>query len=171
MYMLQTFNIFLPCNLRYSSPNIVRYESAESAVFSDGSMEQDLPMQQLSEMFNVNHFIVSQANPHAVMFASYSHLRSIWSNPISGFINSVMSFLKGRCRSWLAHTVELIGARRFAPQHATSRGIMAQFFVQEYEGRECDISLIPWLHHRRYGQGFVRMCLHDCSSANSFPLL
>lgn len=40
----------------------VRYESAESAVFSDGSMEQDLPMQQLSEMFNVNHFIISQAN-------------------------------------------------------------------------------------------------------------
>jgi TAG lipase/steryl ester hydrolase/phospholipase A2/LPA acyltransferase len=38
----------------------VRYESAEGGKFSDGSMEQDLPMQQLSEMFNVNHFIVSQ---------------------------------------------------------------------------------------------------------------
>ena len=37
----------------------VRYESAEWNC--DGSMEQDLPMQQLSEMFNVNHFIVRQA--------------------------------------------------------------------------------------------------------------
>ena len=33
-------------------------------------MEQDLPMQQLSEMFNVNHFTISQANPHAVTVAA-----------------------------------------------------------------------------------------------------
>jgi predicted acylesterase/phospholipase RssA len=30
----------------------------------DGSLESDLPMKQLKELFNVNHFIVSQANPH-----------------------------------------------------------------------------------------------------------
>eukprot|EP00529_Nitzschia_sp_RCC80_P000256 CAMPEP_0113446790 /NCGR_PEP_ID=MMETSP0014_2-20120614/3899_1 /TAXON_ID=2857 /ORGANISM="Nitzschia sp." /LENGTH=864 /DNA_ID=CAMNT_0000337915 /DNA_START=74 /DNA_END=2668 /DNA_ORIENTATION=+ /assembly_acc=CAM_ASM_000159 len=126
----------------------VRYESAESARFSDGSMEQDLPMQQLSEMFNINHFIISQANPHAVMFASYNHFRSIWSSPVIGFVNAVLTFLKDQCRSWLAHVVELVGARRLAPQMSTSRGIGAQFFVQEYEGRDCDISLIPWLHHR-----------------------
>ena len=30
------------------------------ASYSDGSVENDLPMQQLSELFNVNHFIVSQ---------------------------------------------------------------------------------------------------------------
>lgn len=126
----------------------VRYESAERAKFSDGSMEQDLPMQQLSEMFNVNHFIVSQANPHAVMFASYNQNRSIWINPVTGLINSVLTFLKDRCRSWLANVVELVGARRIAPLHATSRGMMAQFFTQEYEGRDCDISLIPWINHR-----------------------
>jgi hypothetical protein len=126
----------------------VRYESAESARFSDGSMEQDLPMQQLSEMFNVNHFIISQANPHAVMFASYSHFKSVWSNPLTGLVNAILTFLKGQCRSWLSHVVELVGARRFAPQHATSRGIGSQFFIQEYEGRDCDISLIPWIGHR-----------------------
>lgn len=32
----------------------------------DGSLEEDLPMQSLSEMFNVNHFLVSQTNPHIV---------------------------------------------------------------------------------------------------------
>jgi predicted acylesterase/phospholipase RssA len=32
----------------------------------DGSLENDLPFRQLSEMFNVNHFIVSQTNPHLV---------------------------------------------------------------------------------------------------------
>ena len=34
----------------------------------DGSVDNDLPMQRLSEMFNVNHFIVSQVNPHVVPF-------------------------------------------------------------------------------------------------------
>ena len=58
-----------------------RYESGGTQAFSDGSMEQDLPMQQLSEMFNVNHFIISQANPPVVMFASYNQKVSVWTNP------------------------------------------------------------------------------------------
>jgi hypothetical protein len=35
--------------------------------YSDGSVESDLPMKQLSELFNVNHFIVSQVclTPHS----------------------------------------------------------------------------------------------------------
>jgi predicted acylesterase/phospholipase RssA len=137
-----------------------RYESAESAKFSDGSMEQDLPMQQLSEMFNVNHFIVSQANPHAVMFASYNQRTSVWINPLTGMMNAVLTFLKDRVRSWIGHTVELLGARRIAPLHATSRTMMAQFFTQEYEGRACDISLIPWLSHRSAFSALMH-CLYN----------
>jgi hypothetical protein len=125
-----------------------RYETAETTHFSDGSMEQDLPMRQLSEMFNVNHFIISQANPHAALFASYYHVRSVWSSPIFGFFNGMLSFLKDRCRSWVVHFVNLVGAHRIAPIHATSRGIASQVLVQEYEGRDCDISLIPWISHR-----------------------
>jgi len=126
----------------------VRYECSEGARFRDGSIEQDLPMQQLSEMFNVNHFVISQANPHAVMFASYSHLESIWSTPLTGLVNSILIFLKDQCRTWLSHVVAMVGARRYAPQHATSRRLFSQFFTQEYEGRDCDVSLIPWLGHR-----------------------
>lgn len=36
--------------------------------WSDGSVPDDLPMKRLSELFNVNHFIVSQVNPHVVPF-------------------------------------------------------------------------------------------------------
>ena len=32
----------------------------------DGSLENDLPMKELSELFNVNYFLVSQTNPHIV---------------------------------------------------------------------------------------------------------
>ena len=35
--------------------------------YSDGSLQNDLPMQQLSELFNVNHFIVSQVNVHRLV--------------------------------------------------------------------------------------------------------
>ncbi|POR39066.1 Lipase 4 [Tolypocladium paradoxum] len=38
--------------------------------FIDGSVDNDLPMTRLAEMFNVNHFIVSQVNPHVVPFLS-----------------------------------------------------------------------------------------------------
>ncbi|KAJ6084168.1 hypothetical protein N7486_010968 [Penicillium sp. IBT 16267x] len=38
--------------------------------YIDGSVDGDLPMTRLSEMFNVNHFIVSQVNPHVVPFLS-----------------------------------------------------------------------------------------------------
>ncbi|EMC94433.1 hypothetical protein BAUCODRAFT_111313, partial [Baudoinia panamericana UAMH 10762] len=34
----------------------------------DGSVDNDLPITRLAEMFNVNHFIVSQVNPHVVPF-------------------------------------------------------------------------------------------------------
>jgi len=39
-----------------------RYESTSAMAFQDGSMTADLPMQQLSEMFNINHFLISQVS-------------------------------------------------------------------------------------------------------------
>jgi len=42
----------------------------EGLKWQDGSLEFDLPMNRLSELFNVNHFIVSQVNPHVIPFAT-----------------------------------------------------------------------------------------------------
>jgi TAG lipase/steryl ester hydrolase/phospholipase A2/LPA acyltransferase len=39
---------------------------------ADGSINADLPMQRLAELFNVNNFIVSQVNPHVNPFISNS---------------------------------------------------------------------------------------------------
>ncbi|EOO02381.1 putative patatin-like phospholipase protein [Phaeoacremonium minimum UCRPA7] len=39
-------------------------------MWMDGSVDNDLPMTRLAEMFNVNHFIVSQVNPHITPFMS-----------------------------------------------------------------------------------------------------
>jgi hypothetical protein len=125
-----------------------RYESSQAQAFSDGSLEVDLPTQQLAEMFNVNHFIISQANPHAVLFASYNQKKSLWTNPVTGVVHAVLSFLKNQVRAWLVHVVQAAGAQRIAPFFATQRGAGTQFFTQEYEGRPTDISFVPWYGHR-----------------------
>lgn len=49
----------------------------------DGSVENDLPMARLAEMFNVNHFIVSQVNPHVVPFLSKEFVISPDQAPVS----------------------------------------------------------------------------------------
>lgn len=141
-----------------------RYESGGQQAFSDGSMEQDLPTQQLSEMFNVNHFIISQANPHAVMFASYNHKAGVWTNPLIGALESILRFLRDQVRSWLLHLVDCVGARRIAPLFETSRGIGASFFTQEYEGRSIDISLIPWLGHRSLLSAILHIIYNPCEA-------
>lgn len=125
-----------------------RYESSQAQAFSDGSLETDLPTQQLAEMFNVNHFIISQANPHAVLFASYNQKKGLWTNPVTGVVHAVLSFLKNQVRAWLFHLVEAVGAQRIAPFFDTQRGVGTQFFTQEYEGRPSDISFVPWYGHR-----------------------
>ena len=38
--------------------------------YIDGTIGGDLPMQRMSELFNVNTFIVSQVNPHVVPLLS-----------------------------------------------------------------------------------------------------
>jgi len=126
----------------------IRYESAAGMTFQDGSMEADLPMQQLSEMFNINHFIISQVNPHAVFFSSFNLNKSVWTNHFIGWTHGILLFLKNQLRAWFRNIIELVGGRRIAPLWDTRRGIMSQFFTQEYEGRDCDISLIPWQSHR-----------------------
>ncbi len=139
-----------------------RSESATVASFIDGSMEQDLPMAQLSEMFNINHFIISQANPHAVMFSSFGKNKSIWGNRIMGLMTGVLLFLKNQAKAWVDNFVEMVGGQRIAPMWDTRRGFGKQFFTQEYEGRDIDISLIPWINHRSFLSALMH-CLYNPS--------
>ncbi len=47
----------------------------------DGSLELDLPTYLLSEMFNCNHFLVSQTNPHIVPLLNIKRgLSRKWAN-------------------------------------------------------------------------------------------
>eukprot|EP01038_Epipyxis_sp_PR26KG_P015029 gene15029-20222_t len=114
--------------------------------YSDGSLENDLPMQQLSELFNVNHFIVSQANPHSAILSSMAIRANVWSNPLYGAIVGYVRFLKAQCRDWLKNVVNLFVYRSNAPVWSSRRGF-TQTLTQEYEGRENDITIMPWIGH------------------------
>lgn len=50
----------------------------------DGSLQADLPMMQLKELFNVNHFIVSQANPHIAPFLRLKGFVRSWGGNFAG---------------------------------------------------------------------------------------
>jgi TAG lipase/steryl ester hydrolase/phospholipase A2/LPA acyltransferase len=139
-----------------------RYETSSNHHFIDGSMEADLPMQQLSEMFNINHFIISQANPHAVVLASFNINKSIWANKVLSLGSGILLFLKNQVKQWFVNMIELIGGQRAAPLWDTRRGFFSQFFTQEYEGRDIDISLVPWSSHRSVFSALLH-CIYNPS--------
>lgn len=63
--------VFSPANI-YEKDHITKEEKLwmqnAQQTFVDGSLDHDIPMRKLSEMFNVNFFIVSQVNPHVRAF-------------------------------------------------------------------------------------------------------
>ena len=63
--------VFAPVELlaKNEGGHVVRYY-AQGQKWVDGSVECDLPMARLGELFNVNHFVVAQVNPHARLFWS-----------------------------------------------------------------------------------------------------
>ncbi|KAK6430914.1 Lipase 5 [Oleoguttula sp. CCFEE 5521] len=69
-------NIYAPASLRIKNPitgEISTYGSATEQ-YIDGSVTHDLPRKRLQEVHAVDHFIVSQVNPHIVPFLTKEKL-------------------------------------------------------------------------------------------------
>lgn len=63
--------VFLSSGLMAKDPRtgaFIPWNSGEDSKWIDGSVENDIPRARLGELFNVNHFIVSQVNPHVYPF-------------------------------------------------------------------------------------------------------
>ena len=80
-----------------SEGQVVPYYT-EGLKWSDGSVTSDLPMHRLSELFNVNHFMVSQVNPHVIPFAqpllSHRSSRSLIARLISFYGTHVRNLIQ-----------------------------------------------------------------------------
>lgn len=75
--------VYDPVELMCKDPHgvIVPYHAA-GLKFIDGSIKADLPMTRLSELFNVNAFIVSQTNPWVVPLLSSDDGGGTWGNSL-----------------------------------------------------------------------------------------
>ncbi len=135
-------NVHLPRALMESGP-----DSRLARGYSDGSIENDLPMDHISETFNVNHFIVSQVNPHSALFSSLSlrgdaYRRSLFLRVLVSFTH----FLKEQCRSWLKSAWDFGLSFSNRSHWVLKRGLFSTI-TQKYEGGPNDITISPWRGH------------------------
>ncbi|OJD19899.1 hypothetical protein AJ78_00093 [Emergomyces pasteurianus Ep9510] len=103
----------------------------------DGSVDHDLPMTRLSEMFNVNHFIVSQVNPHVVPFIPQEET-FFFSDVVEKQLESGwMQYLTGVARDEALHRMHVLSEIGVFPNILRQlRSIMSQ----RYHG---DINILP----------------------------
>ncbi|KAH7430251.1 hypothetical protein KP509_09G090200 [Ceratopteris richardii] len=92
----------------------------------DGSLESDLPMVHLKELFNVNHFIVSQANPHIAPLLRVKEAVRNYGGHFAGKLAHLVEMeVKHRCRQALELGFPLGG--------------ISKLFAQDWEG---DITIV-----------------------------
>lgn len=114
----------------------------------DGSVDNDLPITRLAEMFNVNHFIVSQVNPHVVPFLekeegapvpeAQSQASAFAAGP--GWLHSMASLAKGEAQ----HRLHVMAELGFFPNYCTkARSILSQ----RYSG---DITIFPAISYSQF---------------------
>lgn len=107
----------------------------------DGSVDNDLPMTRLAEMFNVNHFIVSQVNPHVVPFLvkeedslaqeAYQPTSTLASGP--SWLRGITALAKGEA----LHRMQVIAEMGIFPNTLTKT---ISVLSQKYSG---DITILP----------------------------
>lgn len=108
----------------------------------DGSVDNDLPMTRLSEMFNVNHFIVSQVNPHVVPFLSKDdhlspHGKQDRSQPVRSDEFDWVYTLTSLAKDEALHRLHFLAELGIFPNLVTKfRSVLSQ----KYSG---DINILP----------------------------
>jgi TAG lipase/steryl ester hydrolase/phospholipase A2/LPA acyltransferase len=118
----------------------VPWDPNPDATWIDGSVDNDLPMTRLAEMFNVNHFIVSQVNPHVVPFLTKDAELIGNEAPQSaglprepGWLHTGLSIARGEA----VHRMQMLGDAGFMPSAVTK---LSSILSQRYSG---DINIFP----------------------------
>ncbi|KAK3814183.1 MAG: acyl transferase/acyl hydrolase/lysophospholipase [Benniella sp.] len=123
-----------------NSGNIIRWTPSASnytnpitpSFFSYGVVSPETPLTRLSELFNVNHFIVSQANPYIVPFMS----RGL-KNRRTGFDRFSAGLMERIARVILAELTHRMG-------QMNQIGILPHFFVQLVEEKVSgNVTMVP----------------------------
>ncbi len=109
--------------------------------WNDGSLKSDLPILRMRRLHNVNHFIVSQTNPHVLPFVSQNEPGT------RGLRNSARDFALSTLRSQSKSIVDL--ARQNLPLSGVRRTLDAASSIldQDYRG---NINILPEVSLWRY---------------------
>lgn len=109
--------------------------------FVDGSLNSDLPISRLSEMFNVNHSIACQVNPHISPFVKFSAECNEGNNESTSLWNlkSLIYKLSGLLSMELSHYCDIMNELGIMSNLATK---LRQLMSQSYSG---DITILPKL--------------------------
>jgi TAG lipase/steryl ester hydrolase/phospholipase A2/LPA acyltransferase len=63
-----------------------------SVLWVDGALQSDLPAQRLGELYNVNHHIVSQTNPHVLPFITDQYRKPGWTTVLTDLAKGEVQF-------------------------------------------------------------------------------
>jgi TAG lipase/steryl ester hydrolase/phospholipase A2/LPA acyltransferase len=113
----------------------------------DGSVDNDLPTTRLAEMFNVNHFIVSQVNPHVVPFLAKDEPLFIQNNqgpssraPATDWLYTMTNLAKSEA----LYRMQILADLGILPNLITkTRSILSQ----KYSG---DITILPAINFKDF---------------------
>ena len=67
----------------------------------------------------------------------------------------ILRFVKDQVKGWVRNMMAFLGVQRRVPLWETRRSFISQFVTQEYEGRDSDITIYPWIGHLSLTQAFL----------------
>ncbi|MEN8719414.1 MAG: patatin-like phospholipase family protein [Oceanococcaceae bacterium] len=137
--------LFPPVQMANRSLDGHREAYMPSLRWADGSLKSDLPRMRLRRLFNVNHFIVSQTNPHVLPFmhSGDPHGR--------GLGNALRHMIADTAKVGARNVLHLVRANIPRPLENVRRGFddIHGILEQDYRG---NITILPRLDLRNYAR-------------------
>jgi TAG lipase/steryl ester hydrolase/phospholipase A2/LPA acyltransferase len=106
--------------------------------FIDGSLAADLPTQNLSELFNVNCFIVSQVNPWVVPFMSSNKINR---RSMLGVLTKILEFMRDVVVGEIKHRFNQLVQFHLVPVNLKK---WVNLVTQNYHGHLTIFPIVQW---------------------------
>ncbi|MEP5569597.1 MAG: DUF3336 domain-containing protein [Halioglobus sp.] len=126
--------VFPPVTLQALDSHGERKSYLPSRKWVDGSVSDDMPAKRLARLYGVNHYIVSQTNPHVLPFVSDGHRKRT-------AIGLIENAARRSAREWFnAMTLILDRADKRNGTVTQATSLMRSVINQDYVG---DINILP----------------------------
>lgn len=116
-------------------------EHAVSETFVDGSLDHDIPMRKLQEMFNVSWFMTSQVNPHVRPFLTREEEFTGAQPKLPWPTDGYLAILKHAVHDVLTHSAQILADLNFPPPMWRWAAVLNQ----QYTGNLNIFPTIRWL--------------------------